>query len=281
MQCLSPVKRVVVKEDGKHLVTFPCGHCEACQENYKNDWAVRVKHELSCHKESVFITLTYSDLHLSLQNLEYGRDRFNSLEKEELSLFIKRLRRSIEPLKIRFFASGEYGEKCTERPHYHVLIFGLSKDHDIFKNKVPVYRGGQIKYYYLNTPLWPHGHIEVSARIPDEKSAQYIAKYVAKKKGVSDKDYYKLRKILPEFLLMSRRPGIGYLGIKKHSDFYKSHPYGRIGSFKVKLPRYVLDKVEQFTDFDLRGQLNSDTRVYYTKNQKVVIRRKLYEKVKK
>ena len=46
---------------------------------------------------------------------------------------MKRLRKKLHPLKIRFFHCGEYGDK-TRRPHYHALIFGYSfPDRKLFK----------------------------------------------------------------------------------------------------------------------------------------------------
>jgi hypothetical protein len=48
---------------------------------------------------------------------------------------MKRLRKKIQPLKIRFFHCGEYGDK-TRRPHYHALIFGYGfPDKKIFKKQ--------------------------------------------------------------------------------------------------------------------------------------------------
>lgn len=36
---------------------------------------------------------------------------------------MKRLRKYLEPVKVRFFACGEYGDN-TYRPHYHLILFG-------------------------------------------------------------------------------------------------------------------------------------------------------------
>lgn len=257
MRCLYPIFKPR-RENGKFVGydELPCGHCPACQENYKNDWAIRIKHELDCHEHSVFLTLTYDDVHLSLQNLEYDDGTYNSLQKNEVSLFLKRLRKLIAPRKVRFFASGEYGENFTERPHYHVLLFGIDKDDALFNGKQPVYRKGELKYHYVtNKSLWPHGHIEISHREPDAGSAKYITKYVAKKKGLSNLTEYSLKMIKPEFLLMSRRPGLGYDGIVAHAKFYATHPYGVLGKCKFKLPRYVVDKVDEVLDFDFKGAL--------------------------
>lgn len=63
-----------------------------------------------------FITLTYNK-----ENLPED----NSLHKEHLQKFFKRLRKSLGDKKIKYFACGEYGEK-KKRPHYHAIVFGLS-----------------------------------------------------------------------------------------------------------------------------------------------------------
>lgn len=287
MKCIYP-ERLPIREDGRVVdyLYIPCGHCPACQENYKNDWAVRVKHELSSFKDSVFLTLTYNDVHLSLQNLEYDNGYRNSVEKKELSDFLKRLRRRLGVDKIRFFACGEYGdEKYTHRPHYHILIFGISNENDIFKDKNPVYRKGKIDHYYIeHWPVWPHGQVEVSAQIPNENSAKYITKYIAKNKDKNTRLKYEYLRIKPEFLQMSRRPGIGYYGILKHAKFYMSHPYGVIGKSKVKLSRYIIEKVEECTDTDFGEYIKSEYKsggVRDTRNVKIQKEKNIVQKYKK
>lgn len=68
--------------------------------------------ELKDHRTAVFTTLTYDEQHCP-----------PTLDRTHLAKFLKRIRRAAEPLRIRFFASGEYGEK-NARPHYHAILYG-------------------------------------------------------------------------------------------------------------------------------------------------------------
>ena len=60
----------------------------------------------------MWITLTYDDQNLPNDNQLYYAD---------VSDFLKRLRRRHKE-NLRFFVSGEYGQKGTQRPHYHMYI---------------------------------------------------------------------------------------------------------------------------------------------------------------
>ena len=103
-------------------VSVPCGQCIGCRLERSRQWAVRCVHESSLHRFSSFITLTYNDEHLP-------SDR--SLNVEHFQRFMKRLRKHLEPLKIRFFHCGEYGDKFR-RPHYHAIVFGYD-----FPDRIP------------------------------------------------------------------------------------------------------------------------------------------------
>lgn len=80
---------------------FPCGKCVECKEQYSTEWAFRCMLEASKHEQNCFITLTYNDANLPKEGVC----------KRSAQLFMKRLRKSIEPLKVRYFLCGEYGAK--------------------------------------------------------------------------------------------------------------------------------------------------------------------------
>ena len=132
MTCTSPFK---VKSLNGHIVDVPCGRCMACRIARAREWASRIIHEMDYWDTSIFITLTYNEEYLP---------KHGSIHKRDLVLFFKRLRRDLERdnRKIKYFASGEYGDKFG-RPHYHAIVFGLSLREDD-KNVV-----GQ---------NWPYGH---------------------------------------------------------------------------------------------------------------------------
>ena len=194
MKCTSPFKKEI---DGV-VYTLPCGQCMSCRLNHARMWSIRISHEASTHLHNVFLTLTYDDEHLPVDN---------SVHKRDLQLFFKRLRKSLGT-KIRYFACGEYGDKFG-RPHYHAIVFGLSADCAVFRNKK---FDRKTQGYYCDMPCWDKGFVHIGSVTVD--SANYVAGYVTKKlKGKNAKDYYLQKGIEPEFVLMSRRPGIG-------SDFF-------------------------------------------------------------
>lgn len=150
--------------------------------------------EASQYKDNAFATLTYSDENLP----ECG-----SLVPRHLQLFMKRLRRKLEPQQIRYFGVGEYGEH-TERPHYHLALFGF-----------PSCQRGFTAFSREGRPCcvpcvsvqqeWPHGGISLGSLTPE--SAAYTAGYVTKK--LTRRDDPRLNGRHPEFARMSLRPGIG------------------------------------------------------------------------
>ena len=133
--------------DGTHAYR-PCGSCTGCRLEQSRQWAVRCFHESQLHKDNSFITLTYNPENLPADN---------SISKDELQRFFKRLRRKIEPKKVRYFACGEYGDK-TERPHYHAIVFNLPKPFDKYIRKA-----------------WKLGHIHIGT--VTEASIFYTTKY--------------------------------------------------------------------------------------------------------
>ena len=180
-------------------------------------------HELSTFDDAVFITLTYMDSKLP---------PYNSLRKADFQKFMKRLRKSIEPKKIRYFACGEYGD-TTQRPHYHAIIFGLSMRPEDKK---------------LIMDAWPFADWSVPAirknsfGLVENESIRYVAQYVDKKySGDLAKQEYELKKREPVFKLSSL--GIGSAYIKKHGDQLKSLGYCTVQGVLHSLPRYYLNKL--------------------------------------
>lgn len=197
-----------------------CGKCMACRLNHARDWATRLMHEASQHEDNSFLTLTYSDEHLPDKQ---------TLVPDDLRLFLMRLRTSLYPKRIRFFACGEYGGK-TQRPHYHLILFG----HAFREDRYP-WQLIRDNLYYRSAALealWPLGHALISD--VTTKSAGYVARYSVKKANASTaaghNPYLRINPetgeiwtVLPEFIRMSRRPGIGFNWIDRFaSDAFPS-----------------------------------------------------------
>lgn len=97
--------------------------------------------------------------------------------------------------KLRFFASGEYGEK-NQRPHYHAIMYG-TEDPELVDD------------------AWSAGHTKTD-RVTAERIS-YVAGYTSKKVGWPqlaaeeriDYNTGEIYKWQPPFTQMSRRPGIG------------------------------------------------------------------------
>ncbi len=182
----------------------PCGQCIGCRLEHSRQWANRCMLEALDYPEQElwWLTLTYDEDHCP-RNV----DGAGTLEKTDLQLFIKRLRRHMEYTEniygIRFYACGEYGSQ-TWRPHYHVCLFGLPlKDAEISGKN---FRGDFFYNSEMLNKLWQNGFIQTS-KLTWETCA-YTARYCLKKWHVNTKEQYEKLKIAPEYTVMSRRPGI-------------------------------------------------------------------------
>lgn len=164
------------------------------------------------YSSNCFVTLTYRSENLKSSSgllLEGQPSELASLHPLDLRNFLKRLRDAIKPLRIRFYAVGEYGDE-TWRPHYHVALFNFET----------CARGRTYRRPGSGRPQWEQccvqcnlvgktwGHGDVDLGILETSSAQYLAGYVTKK--MTSVDDGRLFGRYPEFARMSLRPGIGY-----------------------------------------------------------------------
>lgn len=193
MKCISPV--VLAK---RQLVR--CGQCLPCRIQHRRVWQHRLLLEASQHETNAFVTLTYDEDHAP----EDG-----SLDPAHLRNFLKRLRRAYEPLRFRFFGVGEYGDE-TQRPHYHVALFGaFGCQYGASRYAESKRRKSCCSVCDSMREVWGQGNIDIRGLGPE--SAGYIAGYTTKKLTNAADPY--VQEILagrhPEFSRMSNRPGIG------------------------------------------------------------------------
>lgn len=238
MPCYDPLHaRLLTSAEGRFIsfqrtsqgkpLSLPCGNCIGCKLERARQWAVRIMHEAKMHASNSFITLTYDDEHLP-------KDR--SLSVDVCQRFLKRLRERLAPKRIRFFLCGEYGDKLG-RPHYHAIIFG----HDFGGDRVRLASGPSSQFELFESKtlseVWGNGFVSIGQVSFD--SACYVANYATKKIRSNKEDESKrLQGRTPEFLLMSRRPGIGRLWIDKfEGDVYPSDEVIVKGS-PQRPPRY-------------------------------------------
>lgn len=252
-------------------VTLPCGRCVDCRLEASRQKAIRCVHEASLYDDNCFLTLTYDDEHLPLNN---------SLRLKDMQDFWKRYRDRIKPRKIRTAYCGEYGDK-NGRPHYHALVFNHDFEDKKYHCKSP--SGDRLYTSELLSSLWPAGH----ALIGDVNfnSAAYVCRYIMKKAlgftgrkylldeqhqmSILNLDYAYIRfinpdplspefsyyHISPEFMHMSKgQGGIGKPWLRKYgSDVFPSD-FVIINGKKVKPPKYydrvLLDDNENIFGFD-------------------------------
>jgi hypothetical protein len=197
---------------GYQAFELPCGRCIGCRKARARSWALRCTLELAEHEEACWATLTYDE-----------RCKPPSLRKDHLQGWLKRVRKRMGSTRVRFFASGEYGER-TFRPHYHAILYGIPQD-----SAVP-------------QAAWPHGHVRVDPLTP--AAVSYVAGYCSKKLGWSDYDRGErvdrvtgeVYHYQPPFVQMSRRPGIGGAA-RAHRQSWRS--FAVLDGNRMPVPRFL------------------------------------------
>lgn len=262
--CYNPIKAFYIEDtytvNGKRAIGFgecsdperrlelPCGRCIGCRLDRSRQWAVRCMHEAQMHEKNAFITLTYNDDNLPVDG---------SLHVDHFQKFMKRLRKAHPDLRIRFFHCGEYGEQF-QRPHYHAIIFGYDfPDKKCFK-WITNSKVGDIKYHVSQEleRLWPFGY-NIIGDVTFESCA-YVARYILKKiTGDQAEEHYDGR--VPEYVTMSRRPGIGYdFYVQYLTDMFPCDIVVDSRGHKVKAPHFYLRKLAE--DFPALYDIIKDKR---------------------
>lgn len=219
-----------------------CGQCLPCRVQKQRTWAHRMYLESLMHEQNVFLTLTYSPEEMPVDG---------SLNPEHPKLFLMRVRSQIYPMKLRFVLAGEYGDKGG-RPHYHMMIFGMSVlDEALFLSK------------------WPHGFIQVGDC--NIKTCMYVSKYTLKR--MTDEQDWRLDGRHPEFARRSLKPGIGALAMAVLTERLQSKwgqrllqetgdvpPMLKVGRQSLILGRYLRAKLRKeigMTDDDIEAVRDS------------------------
>lgn len=276
MSCLYPLQAWVAPgrtKNGKTRIVFqrskgysdreislPCGQCVSCRLERSRQWAMRCYHESKLYEENSFITLTYNDLFIP---------KDGSLDLRHFQLFMKRLRKKYEKkdaqgkvVPIRFFHCGEYGEH-TFRPHYHACLFNFDFPDKKFictskGNKV--YRSEDLDF------LWGMGNTSIGE--VSFESAAYVARYIMKKVTGEEAQEYWYEGRTPEYVTMSRRPGIGKEWLKKYVRDVYTNDYVVINGKKMKPPVFYDKAFEEFNKEELRAVKARRKPVYRNREEK-------------
>lgn len=232
-------------------IPIPCGRCIGCRLDYSRRWADRMMLELKTRGSGLFVTLTYNnDFVPVLEDPETGEYYCFTLEKRDLQLFMKRLRKYFTGRKLTFYAAGEYGKGL--RPHYHLILFGISLED--FPDRVVVGKN-ELGQMYFSSPtferIWKNGFIVLSD--VNWKTCAYVARYVQKKIYSSSSVLTELYGAVPEFSTMSRNPGLGYQYLVDHPGLFEASQIFVSGKETgIQIPKYFLNKLkdEKFPFYD-------------------------------
>lgn len=267
----------------KNAVLVPCGHCIGCRLDYARQWAERSVHEAEKYEHNYFLSLTYDD-----ESLPKNEKGIPTLIHDEISDFMKRLRFALKDKfgieGVRFFGCGEYGTHGERliNPHYHIILFNCPIPDLQERHPIPV--DGDIKWikqYADDGSLLMFSPTVYDAwcNRKDKKikgtaqlglvtfeSCSYVARYCMKKSGdKNDFDVSHKLGIEPEYVRMSRRPGIGYDWFKDHLEqIYEYDCFvSRRGekSFYVKPGKYcdkLLKDVDVQRYYELKEKRHSD-----------------------
>jgi hypothetical protein len=213
-------------------VDVPCGKCPPCKRRRVNSWVFRLNQQDKISTASHFITLTYDTRYIPISS-----NGFMTLQKRDLQLYWKRLRKSIKTsfpdrdIKIKFFAVGEYGSKRS-RPHYHAIVFNVP-DVELFSK------------------AWQLGSVHVG-RVSGASLA-YTCKYIDKPSRIP---MHSRDDRVPEYSTVSNGIGKNYLtdAIKKYhkADITRNWVRSDYGT-KIALPRYYRDKI--YDDLEKKAQV--------------------------
>lgn len=250
--------------DDPTVKRVPCGHCMGCRLAYSRVWANRLMLEKQYYRDSQcwFVTLTYNDWHVPLTNQEVM-----TLKKSDVQNWLKRLRKA-SGSSIRYYLSGEYGTS-TVRPHYHVILFGLtlddlelqycdSKGNPFYRSRFlesawssKSYDELKLNWAKLTCSYDPEsyktaadfdriGNVLISPVSWD--TCAYTARYVVKKLTGKGAFFYDSFGIAPPFSTCSLKPGIGRKYYDDHKEEIFRHEYFHIstpdGARRVYPPRY-------------------------------------------
>jgi hypothetical protein len=185
-----------------------CGGCYNCRINQRRVWTGRILLESLFYPETSFVTLTYEDSHLPIE------DGVEVLSRKDYERFIRQFKRSPWGPRLRYYGVAEYGDESA-RPHYHFILFGVGlgwleelkrawsvrrKREDVSEKAVKEGRMFKDAKGKLREMI---GYVTCEPLTPER--AAYAARYVVKKMHKPDDTRLKGRP--PEWRSMSKQCG--------------------------------------------------------------------------
>lgn len=239
-----------VKNKQGDMCPVPCGKCPVCAKRRISAWSFRLMQEDKVSSCSHFITLTYDTKHMPIT-----RNGFMSINKRDVQLFFKRLRKA-NLAKLKYYAVGEYGGK-TMRAHYHAIIFNADVS--------------------TIQKAWNLGHVHYGQ--VTGASVGYTLKYMSKGRRIP---LHRNDDRCPEFGLMSKGLGVSYLTcnmVQWHRNVISERMYCNLeDGKKIAMPRYFKNKI--YTDSE-RQEIGEEFAVkYITVTNKAIAENPNYERDK-
>lgn len=171
------------------------------------------------------MTLTYSQ-----KNLPEG----GNLDHTHIQKFMKKVRDFFGYPNLKYLVCGEYGPNGTKRPHYHMILFGLT-DYQV-KAYLDTWPGTCLykdsKTGEIFRKLWDKGFVKAGYGVPPGRAA-YVASYTTKK--LRNKTYENNGK-KPPYLIASH--GIGRTAALVQAPRYLKLGYIPWNEHKYPIPRY-------------------------------------------
>lgn len=222
-------------------VELPCGKCLACKIAKSIEWRNRIMHELDYYKDACFLTLTYEDGNLSyvpdLHRLTTSawKPVVPTLVKSDVQKFFKKLRKN-NGTGFKYFCVGDYGD-LRDRPHYHIILLGISPNWVGFKFIKTVFSKGKIIPLH-EVKEWTHGFVHVGT--VTKHSVRYVTDYLTKVLyGIRAKETYGLRDV--PFKIVSQGLGLRY--VNEHRAELLKNEHFRLDGVPHGLPRYYREKL--------------------------------------
>lgn len=242
-RCITPIT-TKNKKTGR-FNDVPCSRCWPCLQRKADGWAIRILHEKKRSTSAYFITLTYDDKHVPINE----KTMQLTLQKQHLIDYMKRLRRlhdhaykvsekaKAESKPIKYYAVGEYGEDYN-RPHYHIILFNAIKE----LIPLPWTKDKELL-----------GMVQIGEKGVTAGGARYLTQYM-----MTGQTHDELRQ--KPFQLMSKHIGENYITeimkkwhlqhtgkpvINKHGNLIPTRDRYYIinDGYKVAMPRYYRDKI--------------------------------------
>ena len=242
---IKSAENLLVKGKYHKYDIIPCGKCLGCFLEKARDKAVQLSLEKMNPEyednECWFITLTYDDAYLPLHSTVDANtgEIFTgaSVELKDIQNWIKKLRDNNPTKNIRYMCAREYGSH-TLRPHYHIIIFGLPLDRELFckignnTNGDPLWTTPELDNLKSRicwtvrrplgdrtAPMYRAGNVTVGE--VTFQSISYVARYTMKKanKEYDSEWWYKAQGLDIEGISQSQDLGKWYYDQHKHQIY--------------------------------------------------------------